>query len=233
MLKNLIRKKLVETKFNKNQLIIENKIVKKKLEFLFENHNLYTKKQVDNFLINLLIEMVQLYKKGYNSKIIAENVTNVFDVLKNLFGDSENKVVEIFKIKGIDWILEKLDLRDEETLVEYLKDTLMSTELSEVPQLLSDCDFLSKKIAKSVKENYLKDIENSNDGEFMTAVKETFHSVIQNSDIETRLESKIYNLICPLVDEIETKFEQQLADMKSKLVKTDGTITDIEGDIQM
>jgi len=176
----------------------------------------------------MLVEMVQLYKKGYNPNVISENVTNVFDVLKNLFGGSENKVVEVFKQKGIDWILEKLEISSNDSLGEYLRDVLNQTELSEVPQLLSDCNFLSKKIAQSVKENYLKDLEDTQNSKFMIVVKDAFHNVVQNSDVETRLESNIYNIICPLIDEIETKFEEQLANMKSKLVGGENSTIDIE-----
>jgi hypothetical protein len=228
MIKRLIREKLIETKINKKNLVVEDKIVRSKFKFLFENHNLHTKRHVNVFFINMLVEMVQLYKKGYNPNVISENVTNVFDVLKNLFGGSENKVVEVFKQKGIDWILEKLEISSNDSLGEYLRDVLNQTELSEVPQLLSDCNFLSKKIAQSVKENYLKDLEDTQNSKFMIVVKDAFHNVVQNSDVETRLESNIYNIICPLIDEIETKFEEQLANMKSKLVGGENSTIDIE-----
>lgn len=219
MLKNIIRKKLVETKTNKKYILTENKIIKSKFDFLFENRKIRNRKDLNNFYILVLSEMVDLYKKGYNSNLISENAENLFTVLNTLFNESGNSVVEVFKQKGIDWLIQNLKISGDDELSQYMKDALNKTELNEVARLFSDCEFLSKKIAQSIKENYIANLSSETESsDFMKTVKNSFSSVIQNSDIETRLESTINSVICPLVDQAQTKFEEMLKNMKSQLV---------------
>lgn len=219
MLKNIIRKKLVETKTNKKYTLAENKIIKSRFNFLFENRKIRNRKDLNNFYILMLSEMVDLYKKGYNSNLISENAENLFTVLNTLFNESGNSVVEVFKQKGIDWLIQNLKISGDDELSQYMKDALNKTELNEVARLFSDCEFLSKKIAQSIKENYIANLSSEDESsDFMKTVKNSFSSVIQNSDIETRLESTINGVICPLVDRAQTKFEEMLKNMKSQLV---------------
>jgi hypothetical protein len=219
MLKKLIKKKLVETKENKKSILTENKIIKSKFNFLYENTKIRNRRDLNKFYILMLSEMVNLYNKGFDSKLIAENAENLFTVLNTLFNESGNSVVEVFKQKGIDWLMQNLGLSPEDNLSQYMKDALNKTELNEVARLFSDCQFLSKKIAQSVKENYITDLESQAEGnEFMKVVKNSFSGVIQNSDIETRLETNINSIICPLVDQAQSKFEEMLKNMKSQLV---------------
>jgi hypothetical protein len=219
MLKNIIRKKLVETKTNKKYTLTENRIIKSRFNFLFENRKIRNRKDLNNFYILMLSEMVDLYKKGYSSKLISENAESLFSVLNTLFNESGNSVVEVFKQKGIDWLIQNLNISGDDELSQYMKDALNKTELNEVARLFSDCEFLSKKIAQSIKENYINSLSPETEGSnFMKTVKTSFSSVIQNSDIETRLESTINSIICPLVDQAQTKFEEMLKNMKSQLV---------------
>lgn len=219
MLKKIIRQKISEAKTNKKNLMVENKIIKSRLNFLFETNKIRNSKDLNNFFIILLSEMVYLYNKGYNSNLIAENADNLFNVLNTLFSESGNSVVEVFKQKGIDWIIQNLGLSEESTLPQYMRDVLNKTELNEVARLFSDCQFLSKKIAESIKENYIQELNpDAEGGQFMKIVKGSFASVVQNSDIQTRLETSINSVICPLVDQAQTKFEELLTNMKSNLV---------------
>jgi hypothetical protein len=219
MLKKIIKERLIETKENKKNTLVENKIIKNKFNFLFENTKIKSRKDLNNFYILILSEMVNLYKKGFNSNLIAENAENVFTVLNTLFNESGNSVVEVFKQKGIDWLIQNLNISGDDNLSQYMRDALNNTELNEVARLFSDCEFLSKKIAQSVKENYITSLELQSEGNnFMKAVKNSFSSVIQSSDLETRLETNINSVICPLVDQAQTKFEEMLKNMKSQLV---------------
>lgn len=219
MLKKIIKNKLVETKSNKKSLIVENRIIKTKFNFLFENSDINSPKKLNKFYILILAEMVDLHKKGYNSNLVKENVEGVFSILDNLYKESDNSAVEIFKQRGIQWIIENLSLGENSTLSQYIKDVLNKTELNEVARLFSDTDFLSSKIAQSIKENYLNDLDvDQEGGQFMEIVRGSFASVIKNSDIQTRLETNIKSIITPLIDNVQTKFEQLLSNMRSNLV---------------
>ena len=81
--------------------------------------------------------------KGFDSKLIAENAENLFTVLNTLFNESGNSVVEVFKQKGIDWLIQNLNISGDDNLSQYMRDALNNTELNEVARLFSDCEFLS------------------------------------------------------------------------------------------
>lgn len=221
-LNKTIRKNLVETKEQKKRLIQESKIVNTRFKIVLESSKLKTKKDFDNVLVNILSEMIYLDKQGFNGNIIEENASSVFNVIGNIFGGTTNSVIEAFKKRGVQYILEQLGLGNNSSLRNYMVTALENTELKDVPKLFSDCEYLTKKLSHAIPESYLKHLE-LQDGlgsEFSGMVKKTLHGVIKDSDFHERLESKIHSIVCPLVDKINAKFGDKLNNMKSQLISS-------------
>lgn len=221
-LKNTIKKQLVETKDKKSRLLQESNIVKNRFNIIVEGSPLKTEKQIELVFVNMLAEMVYLHKQGFDENIIKENVESVFNVLGNLFGGTTNAVIELFKEKGVKWMLEKLGIEDNNFLKNFLITALGNTDLKDVPKLFSDCDFLTKKIAESIPEAYLRKLEYEKGmgGDFMDFVRNSLYDVIKNSDFAQKIEEKIAGIVCPLVDNMSNKFSNHLDSMKSSLVPT-------------
>lgn len=221
-LKNNIKKQLVETKEVKTKLLQEANIVRNRFKFLVESSNLKTKKGREDVLVNILSEMIYLHKQGFNEDILSENVNSVFNILGNLFGGTTNAVVELFREKGVKFILEQLGIDDNNFLKNFLITALGNTDLKDVPKLFSDCEYLTKKIADSIPESYLRQLEYEKGmgGDFMDIVRNTLADVISGSDFSQKLEERISGIVCPLVDRMSGKFGERLDNMKSTLISS-------------
>ena len=222
-LKTNIRKQLLETKESKGRLLQESKIIQTRFLMIAESSKIKTKKQLDDTFVNLLSEMIYLHKQGFNDNLIKENAESVFTVLGNLFGSSSNSVVELFKEKGVKWIIEKLGIEDNNFLKNFLITALGNTDLKDVPKLFSDCEFLTQKISDSIPEAYLRQLEYEKGmgGDFMDFVRNSLYDVIKNSDFSEKIKEKISGIVCPLVDNMSEKFSNQLDSMKSSLIPAD------------
>jgi hypothetical protein len=220
MLNKVIKKTLVETKENKKRLIEESKIVKTRFTMLMESSPLKTKKQIDDLYVNILAEMIYLHNQGFDNKLIAENVQGVFGVLSNLFGKSGGAIVDTFKEKGVNWILTKLGLEDNSYFKNFLITTLGNTNITDVPKLFTDCNFLTKKIAESIPEAYLRKLEYDKGlgGGISDVIRNTLYDVVRNSDFAQKLEASLAGLVCPVVSKMTSKFENKLSGMKSNLI---------------
>jgi len=218
-LTSVIRKTLIEAKETKKNLIQESKIVKLRFDILLESKP-KNKKQLNDLFINILTEMIYLHKQGFDEKLIAENASSVFNILGTLFGGTTNNVLEMFKSKGVKYILEQLGIGDNTTFKNYMTTALENTELKDVPKLFTDCDFLTKKISISIPDSYLKQIDDAKEmgNEFLSIVGDTLQSVVRDSDFNERLESRIQRVVCPLVDRMSEKFGNKLNSMKTSLV---------------
>jgi hypothetical protein len=140
--------------------------------------------------------------------------------LGNLFGGTTNAVIELFKEKGVKFILEKLGIEDNNFLKNFLITALGNTDLKDVPKLFTECEFLTRKIAESVPEAYLRQLEYEKGmgGDFMDYVRNSLYDVIKQSDFADKIESKISGIVCPLVERMSSKFNEQLGTMKSSLI---------------
>jgi len=219
-LKNTIRKTLVETKENKKRLIQESRIVENRFNFILESKEIKNRKDYNNFLINVLSEMVYLHKQGFNDKLIAENAENLFGALGNIFGGSVNSVMATFKEKGINWILNKLGMGNNGTMKNFMVTAIGNTDLKDIPKLFTDCDFLTKKIAESVPEAFLRKLqyEQGMGGDFADIIRNSLHDVVKTSNFSEKIEEKIGEMVCPLVDQISGVFGNKLDAMKSSLI---------------
>ena len=219
-LKKTIKKNLIETKEVKKQVLTESTIIKNRFNFILESNKIKNKKDLDKVFVNILTEMVHLHKQGFNDSLIEENVSSVFNVLGNLFGGTTNAVIELFKEKGVKFILEKLGIDDNNFLKNFLVTALGNTDLKDVPKLFTECEFLTKKIAESVPEAYLRQLEYEKGmgADFMDYVRNSLYDVIKQSDFADKIESKISGIICPLVERMSGKFSEQLGTMKSSLI---------------
>ena len=219
-LKNTIRKTLVETKENKKRLIQESRIVENRFNFILESKEIKTKKDYNNFLINVLSEMVYLHKQGFDDKLIAENAENLFGALGNIFGGGVNSVMGTFKEKGVNWILSKLGMGDNSIMKNFMITAIGNTDLKDIPKLFTDCDFLTKKIAESVPEAFLRKLQHEKGlgGNFADVIRNSLYDVVRTSNFAEKIEEKIGEMVCPLVNQISGIFGNKLDSMKSSLI---------------
>ena len=148
-LKTNIKKNLFEKKEEKKSLIKESEIIESRFSILMDSVKVRSRKNYNKILTLLMIESISLYDKGLNQKLISENLDNVLGTLDILFKGSNKPAIEVFKEKGIRWMVNQLSISDT-SLREFLLDHLMKTELIDIPKLFSDCSFLKKRIAEAI-----------------------------------------------------------------------------------
>lgn len=216
-LKKLVKETLVETKENKKKTLQESKISNLRFKMIVESES---KIDLDNTLEEILLEMIYLHNQGFNNQIIAESVDGVFNVLSTVFKKSPDVIVNTFKEKGVNFIVSRLGMEKDTYLKNFLITVLGNTNMVDIPKLFTDCKFLTKKIAESIPEAYLRKLEYDKGmgNVFMDSVRNALHDVISNSDFAQRIENNIAGVVCPIVDKLAGKFEDSIGNMKTKLI---------------
>lgn len=203
----------------KNKLALtESVILRNRFGFILNSS--YNPKNNNELFFNILKEMVHLYKNGYDTKLIKENVDNVFDVYSKVSGLENSRVAEMFKISGIRFILKNLELDNNDLMKEYVAIALDDTSIEETPKLFTNCSFLTKKICEAIPNYYISKLrmEENVRGKFQINVAQTLTEVIHKSDLIDKLEPKILKIVCPLIDKMNEKFESKVVDIRTKLL---------------
>jgi hypothetical protein len=219
-LNNVIKENLVQLKEEKKRVIQESKIIDTRFKMIVESDNIKAKEDLDDVFVEILHEMIYLHNQGFDDNLIAESVDGVFGVLTNLFKGSSSSILDTFKEKGVAYIIKKLGLESNTYLQNFLITAIGNTNLADVPKLFTDCNFLTKKIAETIPEAYLRKLEYEKGmgNVFMDAVRNSLYDVIRNSDFANRIESSISGIVCPLVDKMSGGFAKKLGSMESNLI---------------
>lgn len=205
-----------------NKLVLtESVILRNRFGFILNSS--YNPKNNNELFFNILKEMVHLYKNGYNTKLIKENVDNVFDVYSKVSGLDNSRVSEMFKQSGIRFILKNLEIDGDELMKEYIEIALDNTPLNEIPKLFTNCSYLTRKICDAIPSYYLNklEMEEKNGSKFQINVTSTLNEIIRDSDFADKLEPKILKIVCPLIDKMNEKFESKVIDIRTKLLSSE------------
>jgi len=219
-LKNLVRESLLEIKENKKKSILgESKIVKARLSIISENVNFKTKKQKDKFFDELLSEMVYLNSQGFDKQVINEGF---WDTLKGLFGHAPNGIMEYFKEYIGKWLVEHLTPIDPEGWVgNIIITSIGNLAIGDIPKL-TDCNFLTKLISKSVGEGAVRKLthEKGLDGAFYDVLRNSIVDMLDSTTLVTKIEEGLGSIICPLLGGVKNKMNVATDTLKQKALAT-------------
>jgi hypothetical protein len=215
-LKNLVRESLLEIKEKKiKSNLSEGKIVKSRLSIISENVVLKTNKQKDKFCDELLSEMIYLNSQGFNKQVINEGF---FDVLKGLFGHAPEGIMEYFKEYMGKWLIEHLTPVDPDGWIGNIIITSVGNlAIGDIPKL-TDCNFLTKLISKSVGEGTVRKLthEKGLDGPFYDVLRNSIVDMLDTTSLVTKIEEGLGNVICPLLGGVKTKMDSATDKLKEK-----------------
>ena len=213
-LQNLIRESLLEIKENKKKSILgESKIVKVRLSIISENVVLKTKKQKDKFFDELLSEMVYLNSQGFDKQVINEGF---WDALKGLFGHAPDGIMEYFKEYIGKWLVEHLTPMDPNGWLGNIVITAIGNlAIGDIPKL-TDCNFLTKLISKSVAEGTVRKLthEKGLEGPFYDILRNSIVDMLEETSLGSKIEEGLGNVICPLLGGITTKMNSATDKLK-------------------
>jgi len=219
-LKNLIRESLIETKKTKERNVLsEGKIVKARLSIISENVSLKTKKQKNKFFDELLSEMTYLNSQGFDKKIINEGF---WDTLKGLFGHAPDGIMEYFKEYIAKWLVEHLTPMDSNGWLGSIVITAIGNlPIGDIPKL-TDCNFLTKLISKSVAEGTVRKLthEKGLEGPFYDILRNSIVDMLDETSLGSKIEEALGSFICPLLGGVKNKMNVATDTLKQKALAT-------------
>ena len=219
-LDNLIKENLQKLSEEKNNnLLSETKIIQTRTKILTENRILKLKQPREKFFNEIISEAIYLESQGFDKQLIKEEF---WDVLKGLFGQHGSEAIfGTFKEYMGKWLLQKLTPVNPDgwigSIVVAAIGNLHIDDLSK----LTDCSFLTKKLASSIGEGIARKIQHDKgyDGGISDIVRNGLFSAIDNSQMVQSLETGLAKLICPALSGVKTKLEDKAKKMKTMAVQ--------------
>jgi hypothetical protein len=215
-LKNLIRESLITAKETKRKTLLgESKIVTSRFAIISEGRKLKTKKDLNKFFSEVISEMTYMNTQGFNKEIISEGF---WDMLKGIFGHTPDGVLEYFKEYVGKWLVDNLTPIDPEGWIGSIIITAIGNlPVGDIPKL-TDCNYLTKLVAKSVGEGALRKIshEKGIEGPFYDILRNTLVDSLEESSFVQKLEEGLGNVLCPLIGGLSTKMDSAASALKQK-----------------
>jgi hypothetical protein len=203
MLKNKIKRSIIETKEKKEKLLIEQKLVESRIMMIVESesnarnfHRLSEEKQ-QKMMYSLLEEINYLDEQG----MINEQL---WDFLGKIFGNSFGGAVETIVEPLVNSLLSSIGLGG------YFKNFLVSFITSnplELSKALKSCEALTTLIAKSLSEAIFMMVQNDKglSGSGYTFIRNALGGAIEDTKFIKGLEQQLSGVVCKLFGNMNDK----------------------------
>ena len=212
-LKALIKENLITlSQEKKNNLLGESKIISTRFGIIKESNT----EDKDKLFNDVISEMFYLNSQGFDKGLINEGF---WDILSGLF-PSGNVIGQWFKEKMSSWLIEKIAPGQENSWVgNIIITTIGNLKASEITQL-TNCDFTTRLLAKSISEAVIKKFADSKgvSGVLADLVRNSMMEHLDGSEFAQKLESGLSHIICPLLGGVTQKMSKVADTMKTKAI---------------
>ena len=212
-LKALIKENLITlSQEKKNNLLGESKIINTRFGIIKESNT----EDKDKLFNDVISEMFYLNSQGFDKGLINEGF---WDILSGLF-PSGNVIGQWFKEKMSSWLIEKIAPGQENSWVgNIIITTIGNLKASEITQL-TNCDFTTRLLAKSISEGVIKKFADSKgvSGVLADLVRNSMVEHLDGSEFAQKLESGLSHIICPLLGGVTQKMSKVADTMKTKAI---------------
>lgn len=191
-----IKKHLQEIENARNIRLNESKVIR-------------TRFGITESIEGIMSEIKYLKKQKYSVDLINENLISV---LNQMFQEDGPKFMDTVKSKLSEFLIQKLNLSDFEKNV--IERAIGETEVDDVPKLFTDARFLSQKLAEIYKDGFESDYLN-NLPDFM---KGKIGKMMQDGQSQKELEDSFYDLVSPVMGDINSKMELKMKDIRDNIV---------------
>lgn len=222
-LKKSLKKNLMEVKENKENIMVETNIVEKRFKFIVEGKTFETENDQDFLIESVISEIGYLKAQGYTPKAINEGL---FSMLGSLLGGAATSAPAVFGEYIASWLTKQLGIPQNSYMNGVIVSLVGNLNIADYDRFFSDCRFASNKIADSLIEGYLLQLQNeknANSGASGFIVSALRNSVVdyfaedKNSLIQI-LEDKIGEFICPKLSKLSSVIGDKADDIKAKAV---------------
>jgi peptidoglycan hydrolase-like protein with peptidoglycan-binding domain len=222
--KGKLKKTLVEKEQEKKNILIETKIINNRFNILAEGRLIESDEDQINLVEDIIVEMNYMVSQGYTSKVINEGL---FSFLGGLFGDSVKSVPAIFGEYIAKWLTKTLGIPDGSFMQSAIMALVGNLNISDYDKFFTDCRFASNKIADSLIEGYLIQMQQKSQATsqgasgFVTsalrnAVSEYF--LEEKDGIIQKLQDMIGDFICPKLGKMTSVMGDVASNIKDKVV---------------
>ena len=223
-IKESLKVTLAEKKQEKENLLIESKIISNRFNILSEGLEITTNEQKIKFVDTISEELNYLTTQGYSSKVINEGL---FSFLGSLFGGSVKSVPAVFGEYIAQWLTKKLGIPEGSFMQSSIVALVGNLSISDYDKFFTDCRFASNKIADSLIEGYLIQMQQraqaTSQGAtgFITsamrnAISEYF--LEDKEGIVQKLQDMIGDFLCPKLSKVASTLQDKAEDIKDKAV---------------
>lgn len=211
-----IRKKILETKEQKEKFLIEQSLIKKRLEMIVGNV-----KTIEDFnglsetkKIKLSFSLLQELSFLEENNLISEQA-DFASIIKNLFGSLLGSSVETIAEPIVGKILDSLEFKG--TFKNFLV-SFITSRPSDLVSAMKDCKMLTKLIAESIVEAMTMSMmeEQGAGGKGPALLRNLIGGTIKSNEFISQLETKLSTIVCGLFN----TFFQNAKAVQDKLTST-------------
>ena len=214
-LKNEIRKTLVETKKNKENKIIESKIVKSRINAILEStpdfksfKKLPFERQWE-IGVPLMQEIAYLKELGVDDDLLITE-GGIWDLLGSIFGTGISAGSETIFEALLSSLLKKLGFTG------FIADAVVfffSRHPSKIFESFKDCNALSKNLAQAITEAYIIKLQREYNvsGKGMDFIRNALMETLENSDFGAKLADQFAQFVCGFYNTIAGKGKEVMS----------------------
>jgi hypothetical protein len=223
-MKKTLKTKLVEKTQEKENLLIETKIITNRFNLLSEGFVVETVEDQVQFIDDIIVEMNYMVSQGYSSQVINEGL---FSMLGSLFGGSLKSVPAVFGEYIANWLTKTLGVPEGSFIQSSIVALVGNLNIADYDKFFTDCRFASNKIADSLIEGYLIQMQKRADATSQGAsgfIVSALRNAVSEYFLEDKdgivqiLQEKIGDFICPKLNKVSSAIADKADEIKDKAV---------------
>ena len=220
MLKNNIRKSLLETKERKETLLIERKLIENRLSIIVERVKTKESFKTQSKKNQLKISAKFIQELSYLKNVGLLNEANLTNSLQSIFGNSFGNITETMFEPILNVILKKLGFGDG-SFKNFIVSSLTSSPIDLV-DAFSDCKVMTKLLVKSIIESQVMVLQNEAglSGVGLDFMRNTLGSLVNDERMVKELEDKLSMNVCELINNFIDKAESITDTLKGNVPNT-------------
>ena len=220
MLKNNIRKSLLETKERKERLLIERKLIENRLSIIVERVKTKDSFKSQSKKNQLKISAKFIQELSYLKNVGLLNEANLTNSLQSIFGNSFGNITETMFEPILNVILKKLGFGDG-SFKNFIVSSLTSSPIDLV-DAFSDCKVMTKLLVKSIIEAQVMVLQNEAglSGVGLDFMRNTLGSLVNDERMVKELEDKLSMNVCELINNFIDKAESIKDTLKGNVPNT-------------
>ena len=223
-LKKNLKTKLVEKTQEKENLLIESKITTNRFKLISEGLVIETDDDKIRFVETVIQETNYLVSQGYTSKSINEGL---FSALGGLFGGSLKAIPAVFGEYIAKWLTKTLGVPQGSFIEGAIMALVGNLNIADYDKFFTDCRFASNKIADSLIEGYLIQMQNKMNSTSQGAsgfIVSALRNAVAENFLEDKegiiqiLQDKIGDFLCPKLAKVSSVIADKTEEIKDKAV---------------